>query len=225
MHMLEKIIATFAPHACLGCEAEENKLLCDGCRQALPSLPSRCYRCHAITRDYAVCETCSRNSSLRRVQAVTTYEGLAKELLHRAKYERAQSGLAEIAAHMSEAYAPYFVDDILFVPTPTATSRVRQRGYDHAVLIAKHMARLTGAPAATLLVRTNQAHQVGASKTARFQHMQEAFRATHVSRLKDAHIVLIDDVTTTGATLEAAARLCKKHGARRVDALVFAQAL
>lgn len=55
--------------------------------------------------------------------------------------------------------------------------------------------------------------------------MEGAFRVTQTALLKDAHIVLIDDVVTTGATLESAAKLCKKHGAKQVDALVYAQTL
>ncbi len=223
--MLEKIIAVFAPHICLGCGVEENKLLCDGCRHTLPSLPSRCYRCYAITRDYAVCQKCLRKSSLRHVQAVTTYDGLAKELLHHAKYERAQSGLYELSAQMYEAYKPYAQPQTILVPLPTATSRVRQRGYDHAVLIAKDLSQLLAVQMSPVLRRTTQAHQVGSSRAARFKHMEGAFRVTQPARMQGAHILLIDDVTTTGATLEAAAKVCKQHGAARVDALVYAQAL
>ena len=223
--MLEKIIAVFAPHICLGCGAEDNQLLCNGCRYALPNLPSRCYKCHAITRDYALCQKCSRRSSLRHVQAVTSYEGLAKELLHRAKYERAQSGLQEISGQMYEAYKLYAQPETVLVPLPTATSRVRQRGYDHAVILACDLSSLLGNPMSQLLRRTTQAHQVGASRAARLKHMEGAFRVTQPARLSGAHVLLIDDVTTTGATLEAAAKVCKQHGARRVDALVYVQAL
>jgi ComF family protein len=223
--MLEKIIAVFAPYVCLGCGVEENMLLCEGCRHALPSLPSRCYRCHAITRDFTVCKGCSRTSSLSHVQVVTSYDGLAKELLHRAKYERAQTGLHEIAEQMCEAHETYVEPGVTLVPLPTATSRVRQRGYDHAVLLAKDLSRLLGAPMSQLLRRTTQTHQVGSSRAVRLKHMEGAFRVTQLSRMKDAHILLIDDVTTTGATLESAAKVCRQHGARRVDALVYAQAL
>lgn len=225
MHLVEKLIAIFAPHICLGCGVEANKLLCDGCRHALPRLPSRCYRCHAITRDYSVCVKCSRTSSLSHVQAVTTYDGLAKELLHRAKYERAQSGLYEISGQLYEAHKTYAQPEIILVPLPTATSRVRQRGYDHAVILARDLSSLLGTPMSQLLRRTTQAHQVGASRAARFRHMEGAFRVTQPARLSGAHVLLIDDVTTTGATLEAAAKVCKQHGATRVDALVYAQAL
>lgn len=225
MHVLEKLIAIFAPHVCVGCTFESNRLLCEFCTQALPQLPSRCYRCHATTRDFAVCTKCHKTSSLAHVQAVTSYQGDAKELLHHAKYERAQSGLHEMSEQMHEAYALYAEPGVVLVPLSTATSRVRQRGYDHAVILARDVSRLLGVPMSQLLRRTTQAHQVGSSRAARFKHMDGAFRVTQPARMKDAHIVLIDDVTTTGATLESAAKVCKQHGAKQVDALVYAQAL
>ncbi len=198
-------------------------LLCSSCTHALPLLPSRCYRCHATTRDFAVCTKCRKTSSLAHVQAVTAYQGDAKELLHHAKYERAQSGLHEIAQQMHEAYGVDVEPAVIIIPLPTATSRVRQRGYDHAVLLAKDLSRLLAVQISPLLRRRTQAHQVGSSRSARFKHMEGAFRATQPARLKDAHVLLVDDVVTTGATLEAAAKLCKMHGAKQVDALVYAQ--
>lgn len=102
------------------------------------------------------------------MQAVTADQGDAKELLHHSKYERAQSGLYEIALQMYEAYKAHAKLGIMFVPLPTATSWVRQRGYDHAVLLAKELSRLLGVPFSALLRRTTQAHQVGSSRAVRF---------------------------------------------------------
>ncbi|MFZ1484400.1 MAG: hypothetical protein WAS36_05310, partial [Candidatus Saccharimonadales bacterium] len=97
------------------------------------------------------------------MQAVTAYQGDAKELLHHAKYERAQSGLHEIAQQMHEAYGVDVEPAVIISPLPTATSRVRQRGYDHAVLLAKDLSRLLAVQISPLLRRRTQAHQVGSS--------------------------------------------------------------
>ncbi len=117
----------------------------------------------------------------------------------------------------------YFGTEVLLVPVPTATTRVRERGYDQAVVLARELSRLSGRTSACPLVRLGQAHQVGASRAARLRHLDGAFRVRYSDKIKGAHIVLIDDVCTTGATLESAARALREAGAKQVDALVFAQ--
>lgn len=223
MLLLERFISLYAPFTCVGCSKETDALLCSGCLSALPRVPSRCYHCRATTREYAVCGNCQRGTSLRHVYAYTYYDAAAKELLHHAKYERARAGLAEIAEamHLLIKQVP---EDCVFVPVPTATSRVRQRGYDQAEVLASQLAQLTNIRCGRHLLRIGQAHQVGANRKERIKHLEGAFRAVRLKELQDAHIVLVDDVLTTGATLEAAARTLKKAGARQVDALVFCQA-
>jgi ComF family protein len=223
MQLLERIVRVFAPHTCVGCGAEQDLLLCEGCRQSLAPVPSRCYRCKAVTAAYAVCRECRPRTALRQVVVYAHHTGLAKELVHRMKYERAVSGIAEAAELLAERL-PDLPDDVVFVHVPTATSRVRTRGYDHAALLARQLGRLHGAPVRTLLARVGQAHQVGASRAERLRQLQGAFRAVRLETIVGRHIVLVDDVLTTGATLEIAARVLKKAGAAKVDAVVFAQA-
>ncbi len=222
MSILDRIVTVYAPFACLGCKIESNRLLCTACTETVSRVPSRCYRCHATTRGYEVCSKCRGKTPLRRVAVWAHHEGLAKELIHRTKYERARAGFSEVADCML-VHLPQFGTDVVLVPVPTATSRVRQRGYDQALDITRYLSRHSGLPMARLLARLGQAHQVGAGRAERVLHLQNAFRALRSSEIKDAHIVLIDDVCTTGATLESAARTLRATGAKRVDALVFAQ--
>lgn len=112
-------------------------------------------------------------------------------------------------------------DNVVLVPVPTATGRVRQRGYDQALLLTKELSRHTGLPYRKLLTRRGQAHQVGADRTTRKQQLAGAYAAKSAKGLR---VVLIDDVMTTGATLEAAASVLQKAGASQIDALTFAQA-
>jgi predicted amidophosphoribosyltransferase len=90
--------------------------------------------------------------------------------------------------------------------------------------MAKALARQMGVPYRTHLRRIGQAHQVGANRAERLRQLRGAFRLAHAEALRGKHIVLVDDVLTTGATLETAARALKRAGASRVSAIVFTQA-
>jgi ComF family protein len=223
MLLLEHLIRLYAPLCCLGCGIESDALVCESCRAVTPLVPSRCYRCRSVTREFAVCERCRKHTALRQVLVATHYEGVAKELLHAVKYERGRSGIVE----MVELMAPLLrllPQDAVFVPVPTATSRVRQRGYDQAVLLAQAISRERGFGVADVLVRLGQAHQVGSNRRDRLLHLKGAFRVQRAASIRGAHVVLVDDVLTTGATIETAARVLKKAGAKQVDAIVFSQA-
>lgn len=223
MQFLEMFISIIAPHLCLGCGDEGGRLLCEACAQDLAPVPSRCYRCKAVTQDYAVCQRCTAATPLRQVVVFTHHKGLAKELVHHMKYERAQAGIHEAAALMGEGLR-YLPPDVLLAYVPTATSRIRSRGYDHAARLVKRLAKASGFPVQTCLVRLGQAHQVGANRAERQRQLKGAFRVVRADQFRGRHVVLVDDVLTTGATLESAAQALKRAGAKRVSAVVFAQA-
>lgn len=225
MSVLENIVRLFAPHQCLGCGVEEDRLLCEACAESLPVVSSRCYRCLVATENYRVCERCRDATPLDGAIVYTPYSGLSKELVHHMKYERAQAGAHEAGRLLSHHAASHLAnEEMLLVYIPTATSRVRARGYDHASLLARELSKHIHAPYERALTRVGQAHQVGSRRTERLRQLEGAFRVVRPESVRERRILLVDDVLTTGATLEQAAQMLKRAGAAEVTALVLCQA-
>jgi ComF family protein len=218
MGPIERLLALIAPHLCVSCGAE-GALLCLDCAVNLMPVPSRCYRCGRVTDDFRTCPACRASSDLFAVRPVTVYEGAAKDVVHKLKFERARAAAIDIAYTIVLGAA--VPEDVVICHVPTADARVRERGYDQAALIARQLSRLTGRPYAPLLLRTGQQRQVGKQRTTRREQMKDAFR-TIAMPVPPPHVLLVDDVLTTGATCEAAARTLRHAGVKRVSAVVFA---
>lgn len=218
--ILEKIIGWFAPHECLGCGAE-GSLVCEWCLpDFVQPLPDRCYVCHAVSINSRVCS--KHRSPVRHVWVHTHYTASAKRILHKLKFERASAAADPIAQLLVDTL-PYFdANKTIISHIPTASRRVRMRGYDQAECIARRVAQLKGVPYRPVLARLGHTRQVGANRDRRKTQLQHAFRLIDFT-VSDKHIVLIDDVVTTGATIEAAALCLKSADVKHIDAAVFAQ--
>ena len=220
MNIIEVIYNIFAPHECLGCK-KEGELLCQTCRVHLVLVPPRCYRCQRWSEGSRTCQRCRRNSSLFAVHTVTKYEDTAKALVHVLKFERSRAAATTLARTM--AFSP--IDDtVIMTHIPTANGRVRERGYDQAALIARALSRSSNRVYIPLLARLDERRQLGQSRKVRKSQMRDAFRVLNPAPLAGKHVVLVDDVLTTGATCEAAAYALRQAGAKRVSAVVFAVA-
>jgi len=217
MTIVDHIFGIIAPHECLCCSAE-GVLLCDCCAKDLPDPPRRCYRCRAASETGLLCSMC--RVPLSGLVAASCYEGISQELVHRFKFARASAASVPIAAAIARNLKVRPHDLVTYIPT--ATTRIRERGYDHAKLIGEEVARRLDLPCLSLLVRDGQERQVGKSERQRRTQMKGAFRAVHIAALQNREVVLIDDVLTTGSTLEEAASVLLRAGARRVCAAVFA---
>lgn len=122
------------------------------------------------------------------------------------------------------AALPWPGKNTIIVPIPTANQRIRRRGFDQAVLIAKAAAKQAKLPCCCALVRLGKSEQKQLGRKDRLAMAARAFRVRQNNSVKGKDVILIDDVITTGATLEAAARLLKSHGAKKIAAMVFAAA-
>lgn len=208
------------PYNCLSCQAE-GALICKWCwPEAFDEVPDRCYRCKRASKESAVCKKCRSSSPLSHVWVSTTYEKHAKTVIQGMKLSSQREAARMIAQRLHET-AP-FLPGAVIAYVPTAASRVRQRSFDHNKLIAREFARLRSLPCDNLLTRLWNAQQVGAPRKERLKQAHGSYEARRPIP-KNAHVIIIDDVTTTGATIEEVARIIKRAGAKKVSALIFAQ--
>jgi ComF family protein len=221
MPLIEELFNILAPHECVGCR-KEGSLLCYDCGLALSSIPPRCYLCQRWDTASNTCQACKRRTPIHSLWAIAKYERAAKELLHKLKFERSRAAANPIARLMAERVPTG--SNMIVTHIPTSSVRARQRGYDQAALIAKALARQLGCPYVPCLARSGQHRQVGQSREIRKKQMDGVFRAVGSDVFANKHVLLVDDVLTTGATCEAAARVLRRAGAKRVSAAVFAVA-
>jgi ComF family protein len=185
---------------------------------------ARCYRCYRLSPGFKTCSVCRHTSKLTSVKSVTYHEKLARQLVWKLKFNNTQGAAVEMAKLMTPAVDKAGNLPSLITHVPTATTRIRRRGYDQAQLLARAVAGQTGLPYQASLRRMGQHRQVGASRSRRVAQLKEAFRPVNTSGIYNARVILVDDVLTTGATLEAAAVVLRAAGAKRVDGLVFSRA-
>lgn len=219
--LIDKILAYIVPHECLGCSAE-GALLCSNCERYLIHVDPACYHCRKPTEGSRTCIACLPYSDLYAVCVATTYKAIAKDLIWHLKFNGTQAAATEIADQLAR-FVPRDPDFVL-MPIPTASSRIRTRGYDQADLITRALAKKTGVEYLPALRRSGQTRQRGSNRDQRTSQLSDAYRIISRYDVRDRHVLLVDDVMTTGSTLEAAAKVLKAAGAKRVSGLVFARA-
>jgi ComF family protein len=231
MAVLDKVIGWLAPPVCVGC-GTEGLNICLGCSLAgIIPFGERCFNCSALSARARTCDKCAGRGFPRCVWVATDYGGLAKDLIQTCKFGHQRSAANSIAELMAETFLSFNSDedilkaDYLVVPVPTASSRVRQRGFDHSVALAHCVARRLNLQNIGGLKRIGQSRQVGKTRAERFRQADGKYIAARPKSILGRNILLIDDVVTTGATLSSAAKELRKAGAKRVDALVFAKRL
>ena len=214
--MLRLLIDLVAPPACAACGAPP---LCPPCRTALSWLPpDTCPRC-ALPRPCGPPCPAAR-AAFTRAWSPLAYEDTARALVAALKF-RGRLAVADLMAAQIAANAPDGLLAGTLVAVPTAPRRRRARGFDQAALLVAAVHRRTGLPVARLLQRSDHARQAGAGRSARLA----APIAVTVRGRAPALVTLVDDVHTTGATLDSCAKALQTSGAQRVQALTYARTL
>lgn len=222
----ERVIDFFFPRRCVGC-GKVGDFLCTRCSQKLPwLLPPLCQKCGKPESSGLLCATCwGWHSQITGIRSPFRFEGIIRQAVHELKY----NNLRAISGYLAILMASYLRDNPMqgevLVPVPLHQRRLRQRGYNQSTILARELGRLISLP-----VVDDSLHRLkGSSPQARAETVEDRLKnvkgafSCWDSKLRKRHIILVDDVCTSGATLEACATAVKATGALSVWGLTLAR--
>jgi ComF family protein len=212
---------------CLLCGATSGaQPVCRACHADLPwHRQPQCPQCALPTPAGEVCGACLRHPpAFDRTHAALAYAFPLDRLIPRLKYHGQLSIVPALASHLSEAVAAQSRPDWL-IPMPLHPTRIRERGFNHATEIARAVARQLDLPLGTTHCQRirDTPPQMGLKHDARRRNVRGAF--TCEGGVAGSHVALIDDVMTTGTSLDELAATLKRAGAREVSCWVVARTL
>ncbi len=222
----QAVVDLLFPARCVGCGAY-GSFLCQSCQAELPrARPPRCPICWQPQRQGTPCRRCrEERPAFQGARSPYLYEGAAREAVHALKY----SYVSALARPMAQLMACYVEEEAieadLLVPVPLYVRRQRSRGYNQSALLARELSRLCGLPMAEqgLARRRNTPVQArSADAEARRRNVADAFVADR-RWVEGKRVLVVDDVMTTGATVNACARALGQAGAGSAWALTFAR--
>ena len=211
---------------CLLCDEPSGAVvnLCDACARELPTLPEPCAICGAgAAPRTTLCRACAtRRPPVDRTVCALAYVPPVDYLVGRLKFHRDLRVVPTLAGILHRAIAGEASADWL-APVPITPARLRTRGFNQALEIARVLRKRNGVPITRVVHRRRGAETAQSSlpdTAARRANVADAFRAHGAI---DGHVVIVDDVVTTGATVNALARCLKGAGASRVDVWAIAR--
>jgi len=203
------IIDLLAPQRCFGCRRRASALWCHHCAGQVGAVPSPCHRCAASQRGGHPCWPAA--SPVDVTVAAFDYTGPVAAAIRTAKLGGAWSGWKEMGCHLAQAAAAVAVDVDVVTWVTTSPRRAQRRGFDHAQMLASAVGNALDVPCVRLL-------DVSAGRRA------DVFKLATQLHLPGTHVLLVDDVLTTGVTASSAAQVLKSAGAGTVTLGVVARA-
>lgn len=237
--MIAALAELLFPTLCLSCgtvmPAREGHPFCGGCRAGLRLITSPlCPSCGIpYPPDEGPDHLCGRcllkKPSFRASRSYGLYEAVLHDAVHAFKYRGNLTLGEQLGRLMADHDYPSFrIEDYeLIVPVPLHRRRLRQRGFNQSVHLAREVSRRRGIPLDFLALRrvVDTESQAGLKKDERQSNMKSAFSVTAPERIRGRRILLVDDVHTTGSTLGECARTLLKEGAESVGTLTLARAI
>ena len=213
------------PRWCINC-GREGDYICYSCRRLLSVIkPPICPTCGRPQPGGVLCPGCiDKHTEIEGIRSPFVFDGVIRQAIHELKYRN----LRAMAAPLAEYLHDYIIDNPvpveILVPVPLHRKKWRERGYNQSCLLARELGKLSGLMVMDdCLVRRH--HALPQTRSAgigeRLSNVADAFACLD-GKLRDKQVLLIDDVATSGATLDACARVLKAAGAVSVWGLVMA---
>jgi len=216
--MIDKLLNSIAPHYCYNC-GKIGGLLCDSCKYNIINAGfNGCVVCglptlRGVCNDHAY--------TYKSAYVVGERKDALQYIIDDYKFQRLRSAYI-ILADLINQTLPELPDDIIVTTIPTSKPHVRQRGYDHTLLISKRLAKLRKLQFQKTLVHKEGVSQHFLSRAERRIHAESAFEIDTYIR-PGANYLIIDDIFTTGSTIESASRILNKAGANHISIAVIAR--
>ncbi len=216
------------PPSCVVCGHLET-WLCESCADQLtPTDRPVCPRCGDHWEGPGVCMRCRAHPlHVAPIRSLFLFEGPVRDAIHALKYRGGRDVATPLGVRMAEIWVERHLTTDLLVPVPLHVDREAKRGYNQSTLLARELARRVGvASDECLLFRTRRTpSQAKLERHQRWHNVRDAFLCPEDRDLTGLVITLVDDVVTTGATLEACAVALLAQGARRVNAYTLSHAV
>ncbi|HDZ54770.1 MAG TPA: ComF family protein [Candidatus Nealsonbacteria bacterium] len=226
----KSVLDLFFPKFCFSCR-EEGSYLCQDCLSTLEILEYQYCLCKKPLRLVLAgkCRSCYYKKLNGLYFALPYQNQLLRKLIHKFKYEPYVKELAELLSSLIISHfklsnkPPRFGLDWVFIPIPLSIKREKKRGFNQAKEIAKELSKKLNLPLADdILLKIKETFpQVELEEEARIENIKESFAASR--KLNGKKILLIDDVYTTGATMEECAKTLKVAGAKEIWGVVVAR--
>jgi ComF family protein len=214
------------PQFCVGC-GKEGAFLCDSCLHSLPriELPI-CPRCGRPQATGRLCPNCSDwQADIDGIRSPFRFDGVIRTAIHQLKYRNLRAIAPALAILMNEYLEANHLDVDVIVPIPLHHKRIRERGYNQSALLAEELGILVQLPVdeesltrdkyVLPQARTNNVEERRANVAGVF--------SCHGNKLQGKKVLLVDDVATSGATMNACAAVLKSVGAMNVWGLALAR--
>ncbi len=221
--------AFFNPNwRCLACGKEifENQHFCDACKKTLPYNDGAiCEHCgRAVISFEPVCSTCKNVLvDLDKCRSCFVYKPPISMLIKKAKYDNGVFVIDYFAKELSMLYLQNYFNADFLVFVPMSTKAEKKRGYNQSKLLAEKVSKIVNVPVLECLEKKKEtARQATLDRAERLKNLIDAFSVTDKKVVKDKTIVIVDDVSTTGATAQAIAQKLKKAGAKSVNLITIA---
>lgn len=221
------------PKFCLGCGLP-GRLICPRCeKQLLPYLDERCFYCNKKSQNNTTHINCSKKFFIDQVDSFFCYNSFFKKIIKNFKYRLVKEAINELFNLINPKllkkldYYKNLKGKVYFQSIPLTKIKLNQRGFNQSQIIISFLQKFLPYPQGNFLLKVKETFPQAeiSDPKKRKKNLKKAYQINqkYLSLLKEAKVILVDDVVTTGTTLKEGAKILKKYGANKVYALTLAR--